>query len=172
MATDATAAELKALRERVATLEAERGRGIASDPHLEGLRQYSDAIEQRRLHSFEFWHSHPPRTTRNLIRLFIAIPVTLFIGVAITIGSDLANDPRQHREAIVMNETYDAVNAWIVSRPNLDQLSLDERERLWDTEVERRLAIQGIEWEPEDLGMHEPRVLDIEPPFEVETSLP
>ena len=72
--------ELQQLRDRIAQLEAARDKPVKVEIEgLEGLKQWSDAIETRQLDRFYAVNSQPDMTNKELLRFVLY----LFGGLAI-----------------------------------------------------------------------------------------
>ena len=84
MADDATRDELQALRDRVADLEAARDKPVKVDIEgLEGLKQWSHAVETQQLDRFHLVNSTPDRVFWGWFWAFIAFAAVAFAGAFI-----------------------------------------------------------------------------------------
>jgi hypothetical protein len=77
--------DLQQLRDRIAQLEAARDKPVKVEIEgLEGLKQWSDAIETRQLDRFYAVNSRPDMTNKQLLRL--ALILFAAVGLLLTIG--------------------------------------------------------------------------------------
>jgi hypothetical protein len=86
MCTRCSTFDWQQLRDRIAQLEAARDKPVKVEIEgLEGLKQWSDAIETRQLNRFYAVNSQPDMTNKELLRFVLMVFGVL--GVLAVIGS-------------------------------------------------------------------------------------
>ena len=84
MTDETSKAEMQALRDRVANLDAGRGAPVKVEIEgFEGIRQLSHAIETQQLDQFALQNSTPDRVFWGWFWAFVAFAAVAFIGAVI-----------------------------------------------------------------------------------------